>query len=60
MTYKIFDKTRGHTVDCCEAYDSGSYGDSNAPDWYGTIEEANEIAERLSADIGNLFVVEEC
>lgn len=54
----IFDETRGHVVNECEAYDGiEEYGNTDAPSWYGDLDEAEKIMERLAEVTGHTFTV---
>ena len=58
MKCMIFDETRGHVVNECEAYDEiEEYGNLDAPSWYGDLSEAGEIIERLRKGTGHRFTV---
>lgn len=58
MKCMIFDETRGHVVNECEAYgETEEYGNSDAPRWYGDLSEAGEIIERLREGTGHRFTV---
>lgn len=54
----IFDETRGHVVNVCEVYDEiEEYGNTDAPAWYGDLDEAGRIMERLAEGTGHTFTV---
>lgn len=57
QSFEIFDSTIGHTVNEVEAYDAERYDLDDAPDWRGSMTEADEIAERLAESTGHKFVL---
>ena len=59
MKFKIYDETRGHTVNESEAYgETGDYGNIDDPVyWYGHADEAEEIVDRLVKETGHKFTI---
>lgn len=56
-SFKIIDRTLGHDVNEEEAYDHELYGECDAPAWYGSRADAEEIASALKECTGHDFVI---
>lgn len=57
MKYHVYDETDGHYVNLSEAYgETGDYGSFDDPcRYYGDLDEAMKIAERLAEETGHRF-----
>lgn len=57
-SWEVYDTTRGHVVNEQEANCvPGEYGEVDAPSWYGSHPEAEDLAEELAKITGHDFIV---